>query len=79
MELEKAKYEDDRKARDKDRKEERRQAHEWRVEESKRYEAAQQRMAEERRDQEKLRLDESRSRQAFETTMLSLLGNLAPK
>ncbi|PLW41165.1 hypothetical protein PCANC_12389 [Puccinia coronata f. sp. avenae] len=79
MELEKAKYEDDRKARDEDRKEERRQAHEWRVEESKRYEAAQQRMAEERRDQEKLRLDESRSRQAFETTMLSLLGNLAPK
>ncbi|PLW37575.1 hypothetical protein PCANC_15281 [Puccinia coronata f. sp. avenae] len=79
MECEKAKYEDDWKAQDEDQKEEHRQAHEWRVEESKRYEAAQQRMAEERQYQEKLCLDESRSRQAFKTTMLSLLGNLAPK
>jgi hypothetical protein len=56
-----------------------RDALEWKKEEMRRYEAAQAILAKERKEREANRKAQETSRQLFESTMLTLLGKLASK
>ncbi|KAA1083528.1 hypothetical protein PGTUg99_035634 [Puccinia graminis f. sp. tritici] len=60
--------------RDEDRKEEKRQALEWRQEEGRRYEASQKLLAEERKVQDTARREQERASQLFQAAMMRMLG-----
>ncbi|EHS64651.1 uncharacterized protein PGTG_21002 [Puccinia graminis f. sp. tritici CRL 75-36-700-3] len=61
-------------AREADRKEERRLDMEWRAEEGRRYEASQQQLAADRKDQEKARRAQEQSSQLFQAALMRMLG-----
>ncbi|KNZ53472.1 hypothetical protein VP01_322g2 [Puccinia sorghi] len=62
-----------------ERKEEQRGAQQWRMEEARRYEATQEQLAHKRRKQEAARREQEKSRQLFETAMLTLISNIGSK
>ncbi|EHS63728.1 uncharacterized protein PGTG_21804 [Puccinia graminis f. sp. tritici CRL 75-36-700-3] len=69
---------EERRVRDKDRREEKRLAHEWRAEEARRYEASQKQLAEDRKVQDDARRDQERDARLFQAAMMSMLGVQEP-
>ncbi|EFP81549.2 uncharacterized protein PGTG_07798 [Puccinia graminis f. sp. tritici CRL 75-36-700-3] len=65
---------EERRVPDEDRKEEKRQALEWRQEEGRRYEASQKLLAEERKVQDTARREQERASQLFQAAMMRMLG-----